>query len=340
MNPPLVTVFIPVYNSEKYLQESLESILNQSYTNLDILIVDDGSTDRSIEIIKNYTDRRIRLIQNLKNMGIPFTRNVGLKEAKGKYIAIMDSDDISEKNRIERQVDYLEKNANIDAVASFYTQFGGRFQKRVKARFVSPEAIKIMLLFYNPIANPSAMIRKQTLEEHQIRYKEQFFVAQDYQLWSQLTEIGSITIIPEFLLRYRFGHENITKTSNEQKKEKRDALIGKIHKDLIQFYGIDLNEDEIDTFNQFFTETYGNRELNYDRLKHVVMKLKRWNKENQRFNQQLFLQVLDYCILLAIPHHRVKLKEKLNIYTALTNQPKNAEKILLALKHAYHQIKM
>src|SRR5690606_28917246 len=114
MREPLVTVFMPVYNSEQYIREALESILNQTYQNLDILLVDDGSTDRSVEIIKSYQDTRIRLIQNEKNMGIPYTRNVGLKEAKGKYIAIMDSDDIAVSNRIERQIQYLETNPHID----------------------------------------------------------------------------------------------------------------------------------------------------------------------------------------------------------------------------------
>ena len=86
----MVTVFIPLYNTEKYIRESLESILNQTYSNLEILIVDDGSTDQSINIVSSFTDSRIRLIKNIENKGIPYTRNVGLNEANGEYMVIMD----------------------------------------------------------------------------------------------------------------------------------------------------------------------------------------------------------------------------------------------------------
>src|SRR5690625_1414914 len=90
MDYPLVTVFMPVFNAERYISEALESIFNQTYGNLEILLVDDGSTDDSVNIINSYKDTRIRLIQNVRNRGIPYTRNIGLKEAKGKYIVIMD----------------------------------------------------------------------------------------------------------------------------------------------------------------------------------------------------------------------------------------------------------
>ncbi|MFS8652378.1 MAG: glycosyltransferase family 2 protein, partial [Caldibacillus sp.] len=135
MSDPFVTVFMPVYNSGKYLVEAIESILRQTYRNLELLIVDDGSTDHSIEIIKTFADPRIRLIKNDQNRGIPFTRNVGLKEARGKYLAIMDSDDISHPERIERQVAYLENHPAIDVAGTFYVQFSENRKKKVAVPF-------------------------------------------------------------------------------------------------------------------------------------------------------------------------------------------------------------
>src|SRR5699024_5828808 len=113
-----------VYNAEKYIKESLESILDQTYLNLEILLVDDGSTDRTVELIESYNDPRINLNKNNKNRGIPYTRNIGLSQAKGKYLAVMDSDDISYETRIEKQVCFLEYHTNVDALGTYYEIIG------------------------------------------------------------------------------------------------------------------------------------------------------------------------------------------------------------------------
>ncbi len=339
MSEPLVTVFIPVYNSEKYIKEALESIIRQTYKNLEILLVDDGSSDRSAEIIKSFRNPRIRLLKNEKNMGIPYTRNVGLREAKGKYMAIMDSDDIADPERIETQVRYLENHPDIDVCASNYIRFGERGGKKVRAPFTTPEALKIMLLFYNPIANPSAMVRLGTLKKHGLIYNEQFFVAQDYELWSRLCQVGKITILPEFLLLYRFGHENISKKSTEKKAERRRKLIGEIHARLIRDYGINLNEEEIRTFNEFFTESYGGSLARPDLVPLVVEKLKKWNETKNVFDHRLFLQVLDYCILFAISHHKQTVSQKLAWYNTLISDKNVRDKLILSAKHAYHRMR-
>lgn len=339
MRNPLVTVFIPVYNSESYIKDCLDSICNQTYQNLEILLVDDGSTDSSAEIIRQYDDNRIRFIQNERNMGIPTTRNVGLKEARGEYIAIMDSDDIAEPMRIERQVQYLENNKDIDVVGSYYIQFGGCFDKKVKARFTSPDDIKAMLLFYNPIANPSVTMRKSTLERYGLTYHLDFFVAQDYQLWSQIIKVGNISIMPEYLLRYRFGHENISKISNRDKLTKRKNLIDSIHKDLISYFNIPLNEHEIRAFNDFFTESYGGSVQDIHTLINAVNKIKNWNLVQKNFNHDRFLDILDYCILLGIHHQKLPAGEKMTIYNKLTTNQRLTEQAMILVKHAYYRWK-
>lgn len=339
MNEPLVTVFMPVYNSEQYIKEALESILNQTYKNLEIVLVDDGSTDRSVEIIKSYHDDRIRLVQNEKNMGIPYTRNVGLKEAKGKYLAIMDSDDIAMPNRIERQIDYLEKNPDIDAVGSYYIQFGDVAEKKVTPKYSKPEELKIMLMFYNPIANPSATIRMETLEKHHIKYNLDFFVAQDYQLWVQLAKVGKLEILPEFLLKYRFGHENISKKSNREKREKRKRLIGRIHEDMLEFLGVGFTKEELTVYNEFFTESYGSAVSNITTVHTVIDKLKKWNKDTQTFDHDLFLSILDDCILLAIYHQSLTGKEKVALYKQITSNRQAKDYVIILLKHYYHKMK-
>lgn len=339
MRNPLVTVFMPVYNSEQYIEEALQSIVQQTYTNLDILIVDDGSTDRSVELIRQFQDPRIRLIQNERNRGIPYTRNVGLREARGKYIAIMDSDDVAAPTRIERQVAFLEENETIDAVASDYIQFGGKVSKKVKAPFHQPEALKVMLLFYNPIANPSVMMRKQTLVENGLTYHEDFFVAQDYQLWSQLIKVGNICIMPEYLLHYRFGHENISKKSNQEKQLKRKALIASIHRDLLNYYDVGLTEEELESFNEFFTESYGGQVQNWDSLEQVITKLKSWNQETKTFDHEIFLNVLDHCIKFAIEHQNIHPQKKVQLYQRLSTAQSIKCQLSIVAKHLYHRLR-
>lgn len=132
----------------------------------------------------------------------------------------MDSDDIAVPNRIERQVQYLETNKKIDAIGSFYIKFGGKFEKRVQSRFTAPEEIKAMLLFYNPIANPSVTLRKSTLLKNNLTYHLTFLLPKIIK-WAQLIKVGNIAILPEYLLKYRFGHENISKISNRDRVVRR-----------------------------------------------------------------------------------------------------------------------
>ena len=115
---PAITVFMPVYNAEKYLKEAIDSILNQTFQNFELLIIDDGSTDESVKIIEGYTDWRIRLIHNDGNKGLPYTRNRGLFLARGLYLAIMDADDVSVKNRLEIQYNIMEKRSNLAVISS------------------------------------------------------------------------------------------------------------------------------------------------------------------------------------------------------------------------------
>ena len=121
---PIVTVLMPVYNAEKYLAEAINSILNQTFTNYELLIINDGSTDKSEEIILKYSDKRIRYIKNDKNIRLVATLNKGIELAKGKYIARMDADDISVPTRLEKQITLLENNEDIGVCGSFLYVFG------------------------------------------------------------------------------------------------------------------------------------------------------------------------------------------------------------------------
>lgn len=339
MNEPLVTVFIPVYNCEDYINECLDSILNQTYRNIEVLLVDDGSTDRSVEKIKAYSDPRIRLIRNERNMGIPFTRNVGLIEAKGKYMAIMDADDISSPDRIAKQVAYLEKNPDIDAVSSFYVKFGRQSEKKVSFPFTRAEEIQILLLFFNPIANPASMVRLETLRKNKIMYNPEYFVSQDYDLWARLSTIGKLEIIPEFLLKYRFGHENITKKSKRDKIENRKKIINAIHEDLLNFYKIPIKGRHLEIYNEFFSYYYGTID-DIATLVEVLQILKDWNNIQDVFDKNLFLHILDYSIIIGLSNQQIQLKYKMNLYWKFVEKKKPKDLLYILAKHIYYRIKL
>ena len=225
---PLVSVLMPVYNAEKYLKESIESILNQTYTNFEFLIINDGSTDRSEKVILSYIDERIKYFKNEKNLKIVKTLNRGLKICQGKYIIRMDADDISLPRRIEKQVKYMELHPNI-GVSGFNIKHIGNSKILNQIWKVNTNArqLKVNLLTHSVIPHPSAIIRKKLLDTFSIKYREKFLYAEDYFFWVEISRISELGNINEVLLHYRH-HE-----SNTESNYSKEQLLN--HKHIIKY---------------------------------------------------------------------------------------------------------
>lgn len=343
MNKPLVTVFIPVYNCEKYIEESLESIINQTYENLDILIIDDGSTDNTVNLIQQYKDKRIRLLRNDRNRGIPYTRSRGLEECKGKYLALMDADDISLPERIKKQVNFLEENKDIDAIGAYYQKFGGKIN-RIVNKPSNSEEIRCGLIFANQIGNPTSMIRVSSIKKHNILYNKNYFVVQDYDFWVQLSKVGKIDVLKEVLLKYRTGHSNISKKSRQEKHKERRYIMDQIHNDILDFYGFKLNDEEKSIFNNFFDDNPQLILQDYElkKLDIILKKIINHNKQVGLFNEKIFIDVIKRYTLGRIIDQPGSIKDKIKIYNALmTNDLKGNtlyELSSLCLKHLYKKI--
>ena len=206
---PQVTVLMSVYNGQKYLREAIDSILNQTFKDFEFLIIDDGSTDSSAEIIRSYTDPRIRLIRNEKNIGLTRSLNKGLKLAKGEYIARMDADDISLPERFEKQVRFLDENKNVAVISSsvILVDSCGREVERWMLATDSDEIKRFFLRDQNQIAHPFSMYRKKCVEKVGM-YREEFEAAQDFDLWMRMIEQYDIANIREPLGRYRVGNNS------------------------------------------------------------------------------------------------------------------------------------
>ena len=184
MSFPLISILLPVYNAENYVQETIASILAQTYTHFELIVINDGSTDCSQEIIDSFNDKRIITLKNEHNIRLIATLNLGLQKAKGKYIARIDADDIMLPNRISKQVMFLEENLDYGMVGSYVQTFGD-----VKGSICYPlddASIRYTSMFYNPFIHSTVMLRASVIATHLLDYDSTMLHVEDYALWIQI----------------------------------------------------------------------------------------------------------------------------------------------------------
>ena len=217
---PLVSIVLPVYNGEKFLKESIESILNQTFKNFELIIVEDGSKDNSLKILKKYRDKRIKLIKNKKNKGSVFSFNVGLKNSKGKYVAICTQDDVFHLKRIEIEFNYLEKNKHIFLVGSsaIYIDENGKEIRRFR-KYEDYKLLRWRLRKSSSIIFPSIMFHNKNVS---------FDKLCEYHLFYKLLKRGENLInIPNFLVKYRVHANAESIFDKERQKELRSQVLKK-----------------------------------------------------------------------------------------------------------------
>jgi glycosyltransferase involved in cell wall biosynthesis len=215
---PLISVIIPAFNAELYIQEALESVCSQTYLNLEIIIIDDGSSDRTREIIEQFQDTRILLISR-ENRGLIATLNEAIEISRGDYIARMDADDICLGTRLDRQVQYLRKHHNIGLLFTgieYVDENGRELRKKVSAKSRKLEPVE--LLFGCPVCHPTAMFDMTKLKKSDIQYDKAYCLAEDFELWTRLVNITEIGIINEVLFKYRIHPNSITSKNNEKQR--------------------------------------------------------------------------------------------------------------------------
>jgi glycosyltransferase involved in cell wall biosynthesis len=204
---PKVTVLMPVYNGEKYLKEAVDSILDQSFKDYEFLIIDDGSTDGSGEIIKSYADPRIKVLENGENLGLVTTLNKGIELARGEFIARMDCDDVSLPERLEKQVRFMDSRLDVGVCGTWLRKIGSAHD--VVSYPVEDKDIRWFLTINSMFAHPSVMLRHDLLTNHNLRYDANFPHAEDYELWTRIAKYCRLANLPEVLLLYRIHGEQI-----------------------------------------------------------------------------------------------------------------------------------
>ena len=199
---PKVTVLMSVYNTEeKHLREAIESILNQTFSDFEFLIINDGSKNNAQEVILSYKDDRINYVLNEHNLGLIDSLNKGIELAKGEYIARFDSDDISLSQRLQKQVEYMDTHPEVGLLG---TQFESFPKKRVSSGLSDNKLIKeALLVSSNQLGHPTVMMRKSVLNEYNIRYDKEALYMEDYKMWLDMAEHTEIANLDEVLLNYR-----------------------------------------------------------------------------------------------------------------------------------------
>lgn len=208
---------MPVYNGASFLNVSIESILNQTLKDFEFLIINDGSTDNSVQIIDSYSDPRIRLINNPANAGWVKVLNQGMGLAKGDYIVRMDCDDVSLPGRLEKQVDFMDQHPEIGISGTWYTTFGGQF--RTVRNPTDPKFLKCILFFGNPLGHPTVIMRRESMDRYGLNYDATYPHSEDYELWSRAIMHFELSNLPQITLRYRIHPHQVTNQYSEHMNE-------------------------------------------------------------------------------------------------------------------------
>lgn len=306
-NEVLISVIMPVYNAEAYLDEAIQSILKQTYNNFEFIIINDGSTDKSLELIKEYEkeDKRIILISR-ENRGLVASLNEGIEKSNGKYIARMDADDISLPTRFEEQIRFMEKNKDIGICGTWVEVFGENRKAILWKMPINDIELIPRLLFSVTFIHPSVMMKKDLFDKYNLRYNKDYETAEDYKMWLDCSKYTKFGNIPKKLFLYRYLETSVSRIADNAKDEKRYKIISSIFCEVLAELGIVNNEKEnklhfIITYNEKIEKT----NIHVNEVILYINKILDANKEKKLFNQRQLKQYL-YKKVFIIMFYKIK----------------------------------
>jgi len=287
-NIPMVSINMSCYNCSKFIKQSIESILNQTFTDFELIIVDDGSTDNSIEIIKGFPDKRIKLFENDINQGIVFSRNRAIEHSQGKYIAILDSDDIAYSTRLEKQVSFMELNPDFAMTGTWFDIIdeNGEFNGEVIKFPIENKLIKTQLFFGNYFGQSTMMIRREIFDE--FRYDKFYLQAEDYFLWVQIANKYKVANLQESLVQYRIHKKSITQSKFDE-QESFVKMIFAYQLKYLKFFN--MNNYNIDLHYNILRNKYILDNISWQTNKEIlnwILELQKRNIDFKIFDENYF----------------------------------------------------
>lgn len=275
------------YNAADYISESIQSVLDQTFKDFELLIVNDGSKDQTVDIINSFKDPRIRLLNNDKNRGLTYTRNVALKEAKGEYIAILDSDDVAVVNRLELQYNFFQEYSDFALCGGHGTVIDKTGKHIEDTRFKVPigaDNIKITLLFQNTFINSTVMYRTGVLKELD-GYKE-YAPAEDYEFFIRISDKYPVNNLDCVLVKYRIHNSNTSIVKSETGREKVFLIKQQ------QLTNLQINVNEKISMALFSLAEWDFNAASFRDYLSLFTKLKTANKSLKKYPESQFEKVL------------------------------------------------
>lgn len=301
----LVSVVLPAYNAELYLKEAIDSVLAQTFTDFELIVLNDGSVDKTEEIILSYSDSRIVYVKNEQNLGLIGTLNKGMSLARGEYIARMDADDICLPERFKKQVDFLKKNSEIDLVGTNAIKINNKGEKiGIISMPETDHDIKMMLFIQSSFIHPSVMGRADVFRNFE--YEKEFYRVEDYVLWIKMSQNSKFYNINEPLLKYRHLDNSESKLLNKNYSKKRDALMN-VYRILFLNNDIDYSEDELKAYSSSMIK-YCAKEVDFNEL------LKIYCRIINKLNNQEVKNNLAYRWIVSFLFNPKKIAQYINIF--------------------------
>jgi len=256
MTKPLVSVIMPVYNGERFIRETIDSVLNQTYQNFEFIIVNDGSVDATQQIIDSYDDKRIIPLKLTQNQGVSNARNRGTDLSRGNYIAFCDADDLYDPGRLQTQLDFLTCNPVVDVCGSYFIVFENGQEQLIRHPLTDQE-IKAHFFFSNCIGQPSVMGKSGVF--HKYKYNPELQASEDYDLWARMA-IGGIVFanVPYALVKYRLHPAQASKTKGRLLYITSNAIstnytLAYLNNNIINEYS-KVKETTLEDFRKFIAE--------------------------------------------------------------------------------------
>ena len=312
-----ISVVMPTYNTQiSILKEAVDSILNQTFSDFEFIIIDDGSANDTYEYLKSIPDKRIKIIKNDTNIGITKSLNIGFRAARGKYIARMDSDDIAFPDRFEKQYAFMESHPDVFICGSKAIFFKNRalpdkkpaeqtkkqytFIKKkdsrrkesteiVNCKVEDMESYRVRMIFTNPgPLHPTAFFNHEKLIQYHIEYNEELVYAQDYDLWMRISSFGQICTLPEVLLYYRAHSGQISKAHREKQIECDQMTQRKLLEQLLD----NVSEEDLSFHYQHSSGYYSNAKIS-PRAIQWYGRILTANRERKIYDHKKLVQYID-----------------------------------------------
>jgi glycosyltransferase involved in cell wall biosynthesis len=329
---PMVSVVLPVYNCEHTIYEAIDSVLKQSFADFELIVVDDKSTDNTVGIIKQFTDSRLKLLENQQNIGRAGSDNNALPFVQGKYIAKMDGDDICHPHRLEKQVAFLEEHPTINVVGSWIQCFG--HSTYLHQYSLDSDQVMCRTLFGMPLGNPSVMLRSELFFEGRMRYDASLRQAEDYDFFARYREKLHLYVLPEPLVKYRI----FDKTSRECIIKERKRQVDSIRRQFLATNGFALNEVEFKLLDVLYNLDQPLQPYTLKDVAKLFKKILLMNKEVNVFPEIALKRFLASRWFYACYHYPQKKLKSLQEYFAQDLSRYDSVSFMLKLKMMYKGI--